>query len=93
MEIENIFKNEYLMSNVMDSKNDKKGVSDFSSEQAKKVTEILKDTTRSHMTTTEKDITKGLILPVYKVRSVQHVLKTSGTGAGFITTIECIGDY
>jgi hypothetical protein len=91
-QIEGLFKDESTISNIMDSSN-KKGVQDFSSQQAKTVTEIMTQTTRGHMVNTQKDPLKGLILPVYKVRSVQHVLKTSGTGAGFITTIECIGDY
>jgi hypothetical protein len=91
-QIEGLFKDEPTISNIMDPSN-KKGVQDFSSQQAKTVTQIMTDNTRGHMVNTEKDPAKGMILPVYKVRSVQHVLKTSGTGAGFITTIECIGDY
>lgn len=91
--IESLYNNESVISTIMDRNSDKKkGVSDFNSPEAKKVKDIFNETTSGHRVNTNKN-TANLILPVYKVRSVQHVLKTTGTDAGFITSIECIGDY
>lgn len=53
---------------------------------------IAKDTNRSHQTVTNKE-SQQIILPVYKVRSIQHNIKTTGRDAGFTTKVECIADY
>lgn len=37
--------------------------------------------------------TSSLILPVYKIRSVEHTITTTGRDKGFTTKVECISDY
>jgi len=35
----------------------------------------------------------NLVLPVYKVRSIQHTFRVGGKNPGFTTKLECISDY
>jgi hypothetical protein len=54
--------------------------------------EVAKQANRSHQTVTNKESTQ-IILPVYKIRSIQHNINTTGRDAGFTTKVECIADY
>lgn len=53
------------------------------------IRELTKSLYSHHVLTSMND----LVLPVYKVRSIQHTFRVGGKNPGFTTKIECISDY
>jgi hypothetical protein len=91
--VESLFNDEEFVKKVMTlSSNKKYKLDNFDSQQAKTLKDEANALFNSHMIQSNKD-PDNLILPVYKIRSVQHTLSVTGNSPGFFTKLECIGDY
>ena len=90
--VENLFNDEQFVKSIMTLTNNKYQLDNFDSTQATKLKEEASAIFNGHMVQSNKD-PESMILPVYKIRSVQHTLSVTGNSPGFFTKLECIGDY